>query len=76
MSCGHRLVQEMLDSIDEVWRSQDQKIEFLDFLRKCPPAGNFSGCPDRLPFPYSQPPNDTLPCRGTPLWRLTDISQI
>jgi hypothetical protein len=32
--CGHRLVYETLDSIDEVWRSQDQKVELSCFYPK------------------------------------------
>jgi hypothetical protein len=34
--CGHSLVQETLDSIDEVWRSQDQKAELFCFLSDTP----------------------------------------
>jgi hypothetical protein len=34
VSCGHRLVYETLDSIDEVWSSQDEKAEFSCFFLK------------------------------------------
>ena len=48
-SCGHRLVYETLDSIDEVWRSQDQKIELSCFSQIAPTCRNFlshlTACP-------------------------------
>jgi hypothetical protein len=34
VSCGYRLVYETLDSIDEVWSSQDQKAELSCFFPK------------------------------------------
>jgi hypothetical protein len=34
--CWHSLVQETLDSIDEVWRSQDPKAELFCFLSDTP----------------------------------------
>ncbi len=34
MRCGHRLVYETLDSIDEVWRCQDPKAELSCFYPK------------------------------------------
>jgi hypothetical protein len=34
VSCGHGLDYETLDSIDEVWRSQDQKAELSCFYPK------------------------------------------
>ena len=41
MSCGHRLDYETLDFIDEVWRSQDQKIELSCFSQNAPTCRNF-----------------------------------
>jgi hypothetical protein len=43
VSCGHRLVYETLDSIDEVWRSQDQKSELSCFFQKLPIRRNYPG---------------------------------
>ena len=44
MSCGHRPVYETLDSIDEVWRSQDPKVELSCFSQKVPNPHGFSWC--------------------------------
>ena len=41
MSCEHRLVYETLDSIGEVWRSQDQKVELSCFSQKLAICRNF-----------------------------------
>jgi len=44
MSCGRRPVYETLDSIDEVWRSQDQKVELSCFSQKVPNPNGFLQC--------------------------------
>jgi hypothetical protein len=41
VSCGHRLVYETLDSIDEVLRSQDPKTDLSCFLQKLLPRSYF-----------------------------------
>jgi hypothetical protein len=55
VSCGHRLVYETLDSIDEVWRSQDPKSELSCFFSETAYLQEYSWRhPDRSSFSHSQ----------------------
>jgi hypothetical protein len=66
VSWGHSLVQETLDSIDEVWRCQDPKTELSCFYLRRPilcPLPKFSGAilPGPLFFLIFAYPDTTLP---------------
>ena len=49
VSWGHSLVQETLDSIDEVWRCQDPKAELSCFFSDSPYLPKFSCAPPMRP---------------------------